>query len=68
MIHYKDRTFCPFHEECLDGKNCNRALTIEIEQKANSLGLPISQFKDAPDCFNIIPRGKENENQIQPKN
>lgn len=51
MIYYKDKTFCPFFDECHFGKNCHRALTNEIWKRAQQVDLPIAQFVDKPDCF-----------------
>jgi len=51
MICYRDMTFCPFWEECKEGETCHRALTKEIQYKADKLSLPICTFVDKPDCF-----------------
>lgn len=51
MMCYRDRIFCSFHEDCKDGKDCNRALTKEVEMDALRKELFISQFVDKPDCF-----------------
>jgi len=55
MICYRDMTFCSFWEECSQEahqqKGCGRALTPEVEQRAEEMKLPISQFMEKPDCF-----------------
>jgi hypothetical protein len=51
MITYKDMTFCPFWEECRDGPECPRALTKDIYQRAEAIGLPVSRFVTEPECF-----------------
>ena len=57
MWCYKDKVFCPFWEECEIGDECDRALTEEVRQGALSISVPISRYKDHPDCF----RDKEEE-------
>ena len=58
LIHYKDQTFCPFWQECTNGECCPRALTKEVQQKADKINLPICMFVGIPfDCF----RRKDNE-------
>ena len=44
MITYKDKTFCS-NKDCSKFKNCERALTKEIQKKANAVGLLIMQCK-----------------------
>lgn len=47
MISYKDMTFCDGNEgKCQAFKGCWRALTPEVQARADKLGLPISQFSD----------------------
>lgn len=56
---YRDRTYCPFWESCVEGKECPRALTSEIIEGANKFGkecgmdggFPISRFANYPDCY-----------------
>ena len=50
MITYKDMTFCPF-TDCT--KDCFRKLNETIWEKARAIGLPISQFVEKPDCFEV---------------
>lgn len=57
MFCYRDMTFCPYHENCLDSKDCHRALTDEVKEKAkkwwgSSKGEPpICVFAEEPECF-----------------
>lgn len=55
MLCYKDRTFCRFYIDCKYGKQCERALTIDIKTAARKWwgkdNAPISQFLDRPDCW-----------------
>ena len=59
---YRDKTFCPFYLECIDGKDCTAALTPKVEEDAkkwwklisdegNSL---ISIYLNKPECFKEI--------------
>jgi len=50
MLCYKDMTFCKFYKTCKAGKKCGRALTKEIQDKANKIGLLICRFVNKPDC------------------
>jgi hypothetical protein len=51
MLCYRDRTYCPFYNSCAKGPTCNRALTEEIEYKAQAAGLRVCRFIDHPECF-----------------
>jgi len=57
MICYKDKTFCPFHEECRYGIICADALTEAVLRAAkewwgNASGdPPISKYIVRPACF-----------------
>jgi len=57
MISFRDMTFCPYWKECLDGKDCFRALTPQIEASAETWwensedGPPICQFTEPPECY-----------------
>ena len=50
MICYKDMTFCPYWEDCKE-KDCPRALTPDVCERANDIGLPICEFANKPDCW-----------------
>lgn len=56
MIHYKDMTFCPFHEDCKKAKECQRPLTEEVKDDAdiwwggNKGEAPICMFSEKPSC------------------
>ena len=62
MICYRDMTFCPFWDECKDGKECFRALTNEVWNKAHKWwgldkskdDIPICLFTEKPDCFKEV--------------
>jgi hypothetical protein len=49
---YRDMTFCA-GDGCTRFKTCFRALTNEVQEKAEKLGLPISQFVTPTelDCY-----------------
>lgn len=54
MICYKDKTFCPFHENCVKGAICPNALTDEIRKGAVEwMGddAQIAQYMSVPSCF-----------------
>jgi hypothetical protein len=59
MICYRDRTFCPFWEECKDGKDCTRALTPKVYEDAKKWwgffktegDPPIAYWAEKPECF-----------------
>ena len=55
MICYRDKTFCPFYLECIDGKDCTAALTLKVEEDAKKWwgkdNPPISVYLYKPDCF-----------------
>lgn len=47
---YRDMAFCRF-SDCVDFDKCSRRLTESVEQVAELLRLPISQFAEQPECF-----------------
>ena len=52
MLCYQDRTFCG-GDGCAKFARCMRALTPEVQRRADEAGLPIAQFS-APselDCW-----------------
>lgn len=64
MISYKEQIFCSFYENCRTGKNCPKALTPELWEKAKNWWtrngtenlnstIPISQYANAPDCWEV---------------
>lgn len=65
MMCYKDRTFCPFYNECDKGKTCGRALTPKVWKEAkiwwgNENDIPpINVYTNKPECFKKIKDGKE---------
>lgn len=59
---YKDMTFC-HGDGCKQFKKCFRALTQEVEDRAEKIGVPISYFANPKeqDCY--IPN--ESDSDIQ---
>ena len=51
MIVYKDMTFCPYWKNCARANECHRPLTQEVVDGAKSIGLPIAQFAEVPECW-----------------
>ena len=51
MIVYKDMTFCPYWKTCAKADDCHRPLTQEVVDGAKSIGLPIAQFAEVPQCW-----------------
>ena len=55
MMCFRDKTFCPFYEDCSGHPLCGRGLTPAILYDASIWwggdDAPISQFADKPDCF-----------------
>jgi len=62
MICFRDRTFCPFYEDCKYGLACPVALTPQVEEAARAWwweeNPPISQYAEKPECFEKIGRKK----------
>jgi len=54
MICYKDKTFCPYWATCMNGFNCDRALTDKIKEDAIKQEMLISQFAEQPECYQEI--------------
>ncbi len=50
-ICYRDMTFCRTYNVCAKGEKCWRALTPEVQKRADELGLPIAEFVRTPECF-----------------
>lgn len=59
MICYRDMTFCPYHEDCAEAKNCSRPLTEDVRERADRIGLPIAQFQVKPGCWEQKPTPTE---------
>jgi hypothetical protein len=53
MMCYRDKTFCTA-EECQSFTKCSRALTEDVQRKAEAAGLLIARFADPKelDCYN----------------
>ena len=50
MFGYKDMCFCNY-SECINFKECFRALNQKILKEAEKAEMPICQFAEQPDCF-----------------
>lgn len=61
---YKDRCWCSFYKTCKDGAECDRALTPEIQAKANAAHLLISQFAEKPKCWKCKKENKKVKQKI----
>ena len=48
---FRDKTYCSYYKDCIDGMFCQRALTRDVTVTAEKVDLPISQFAEKPDCF-----------------
>jgi hypothetical protein len=65
MLCYKDITFCRYYQNCKKGKDCFRALTSEVKEKAQKWWslengeAPICEFAEEPECYELI--GDKNE-------
>lgn len=46
-----DKTYCQFALICKNGYTCDKALTEEIKEYAESVDKPIWVYTDYPDCF-----------------
>ena len=51
MLCYKDKTFCNYYEDCKSGKDCKRALTDEVKEKAEIAKLLVCIFAEKPECY-----------------
>ena len=57
---YKDMTFCS-GDGCTQFKGCFRALTKDVEDRAEKLGLPICQFCNPKELDCYIPNERETD-------
>ena len=57
---YKDMTFCS-GDGCTQFKRCFRALTQDVEDRAEKIGLPISQFSNPKELDCYIPNERETD-------
>lgn len=62
MLTYQNKKFCPYHEQCQQGNECDMALTKEVKQAAydwwaaeagrvNQYNAPIDVLVQVPECF-----------------
>jgi hypothetical protein len=64
MLCYRDKTFCSF-SDCKEYNRCHRAITQEVKDGANRIGLPICRFVEQPDCFQEYSRSMRKRLDIQ---
>lgn len=57
---YKDMTFCS-GDGCTQFRKCFRALTQDVEDRAEKLGLPISQFSNPQELDCYIPNESDSD-------
>ena len=57
---YKDMTFCS-GDGCTQFKRCFRALTQDVEDRAEKLGLPICQFTNPKELDCYIPNESDSD-------
>jgi hypothetical protein len=53
MICYRDRTYCGFWATCKNSGDCYRCLTDDVKMWAEQSGLPLCQFAEHPDCYEL---------------
>ena len=51
MICYRDMVFSPYYKYCNKGSGCERALTKEVEERAEMIRLPVCSYLEKPECF-----------------
>lgn len=61
MLCYRDRTFCPFWEDCADNDTCSRPATELVHARAKALGLPVALFGEKPNCFISAATNQQSE-------
>ncbi len=54
MLNYKNRTFCPFWENCDRGDKCVNALKPGTRDAAQMAGQALSEYTEAPECYNGV--------------
>ena len=54
MMCFRDMTFCPFHKDCAESKDCGRAETEDVIKEATEWwggpDFPICVYSAKPDC------------------
>ena len=50
MRFYKNKTYCKYYKSC-KVQVCDKSLTLDVIDKAQTLGLHVLQFSEKPDCF-----------------
>ncbi len=57
MMCFRDRSYCPFWENCKKGVICDRALTQKVKDDAEewwgSPNAPIDVYTSNPKCFEV---------------
>lgn len=51
MMCYRDMTFCRYYNTCVEGDNCERAMTQEVIDDADRHNMLISEFAEKPECY-----------------
>jgi hypothetical protein len=55
MLCFRDKTFCPYWESCINGKTCDRAITPEVIADGvkwwKSDDFPMAMYSEKPSCF-----------------
>jgi len=59
-VTYKDMTFCS-GDGCTQFRKCFRALTQDVEDRAEKLGLPISQVTNPKELDCYIPNESDSD-------
>jgi hypothetical protein len=58
VIGYGGVTWCPYSEACNKGKECDRAVTEEVMDKATewwgSADFPIIMYAGQPECYDDV--------------
>lgn len=61
MIHYRDKTYCPFYKDCKKATDCPDTLTQEVKDAAFRAHLPIAQLIKKPKCHTDFEQGSKNK-------
>ena len=67
MLCYRDRTFCPFYEDCTRASECDRPLTDKVKDAAKAWWdgcegePPIATYVEKPECHSDNKKGYKDE-------
>ena len=53
MNCYKGKCFCIYYVSCKNGRECDRALTLEVLQDASKTELSIDRYTSKPECYEV---------------